>query len=114
MALKDCGSALLACAALLALTACSMTLGVKGQLADGSETFTGTATGGSSGSGTLELVSNKGRRCTGDFVYITKREGSGTFQCSDGQSGPFEFVSTGTEGTGTGTIGGKPFTFTFG
>ncbi|MER9070074.1 hypothetical protein NKH84_26490 [Mesorhizobium sp. M0902] len=91
-----------------------MTLPVKGQSSDGSETFTGSATGQIDGAGTLSIVSSKGRTCKGDFVYITNREGSGTFTCSDGQSGPFTFVSTGTRGTGSGTLGGKPFTFSFG
>lgn len=97
-----------------ALGGCAMTLAVKGQTADGSETFTGSATGYADGGGNLTIRSNRGRTCKGDFVYVTNREGSGTFTCSDGNSGPFTFVSTGTRGTGTGTIGGKAFTFTFG
>ncbi len=98
----------------LLLSACSLTLPVVGQLADGSETFTGTATGGLDGAGVLSITSSGGRTCTGSFVYVTERTGEGTFQCSDGQSGPFSFVTTGTRGTGTGTIGGKTMTFTFG
>ncbi len=91
-----------------------MTLPVKGQMASGGETFTGTATGYSDGGGTLTIVSNRGRTCSGNFVYVTSRNGEGVFQCSDGQSGPFTFVSTGVRGTGTGEIGGRLFTFTFG
>ncbi|PRH86560.1 hypothetical protein C5L14_14595 [Labrys okinawensis] len=83
-------------------------------MASGGETFTGSATGYADGGGTLQIKSNKGLPCTGNFVYETPRKGSGVFNCSNGQSGPFEFASTGTRGTGTGTIGGKPFTFTFG
>lgn len=96
------------------LAGCSMTLPVQGQLANGEETFSGSATGYSDGAGTLEIKSNKGTSCKGTFVYVTRRDGKGTFNCSNGQSGPFEFVSSGTRGTGTGTLGGKPFTFTFG
>ena len=99
---------------LVHLTACSMTLPVKGQMESGSETFTGTATGYADGGGNLTLVSSKGLSCSGDFVYVTGRTGEGTFTCSDGRSGPFSFVSTGTRGTGKGTIGGSPFTFSFG
>lgn len=105
------------CAALvgmIALGGCAMTLPVQGQAADGSETFMGSATGYADGGGTLTITSNRGRRCNGNFVYVTGRKGSGTFTCTDGKSGPFEFVSTGTRGTGTGNLGGKPFTFTFG
>jgi hypothetical protein len=98
----------------LALGGCSMTLPVTGSLEDGSETFTGSATGYMDGGGTLTLISNKGLSCTGTFVYVTRRDGKGTFNCTNGQSGPFEFVSTGTRGTGTGRIGSRPFTFSFG
>ncbi|WP_293721284.1 hypothetical protein [Stappia sp.] len=103
-----------AVSALSLLTACSMTLPVKGQANDGSETFTGSATGYADGAGTLEITSNRGRKCTGTFVYVNGRQGSGTFTCNDGASGPFEFVSTGTRGTGTGMLNGRAFTFTFG
>lgn len=96
------------------LCGCAMTLPVKGQAGDGSETFTGSATGYMDGGGSLTIASNKGRKCSGTFVYVNKREGSGTFNCDDGNSGPFTFVSTGMRGTGTGTLGGTSFTFTFG
>jgi len=99
---------------LLTLSACSLTLPVKGQLEDGKEIFTGTATGYMSGSGDLKIVSNKGTVCSGNFVYVNRRQGEGVFNCQDGRSGPFSFVSTGQQGTGTGKIGGKLFTFTFG
>lgn len=102
----------IACA--FALTGCSMTLPVQGQMETGEETFIGTATGYLDRSGVLEVTSNKGLKCSGDFVYVTSREGRGVFRCSDGRSGPFEFVSTGTRGNGTGVIGGQRFTFTFG
>lgn len=98
----------IAAVALLALAGCSMTLGVQGALSDGGETFTGSATGYLDGGGNLEIHS-KGRNCSGTFVYVNGRQGEGTFTCSDGPSGPFAFVST-----GTGHIGGKLLTFTFG
>jgi hypothetical protein len=91
-----------------------MTLAVSGQFGDGSETFTGSATGYADGAGTLTIRSSRGRVCKGEFVYTTERRGAGTFKCSDGSSGPFSFVSTGTHGTGSGTIGGRTFTFSFG
>jgi len=97
-----------------ALTGCSMTLPVRGLIQNSNETFTGTATGYTDGSGDLTLVSNMGATCTGNFVYVTRRNGEGVFQCSDGRSGPFTFVSTGSRGTGQGDLGGDRFTFTFG
>ncbi|MBX3502825.1 MAG: hypothetical protein KF889_25550 [Alphaproteobacteria bacterium] len=104
--------AITACAA--ALSACSMTLDVRGRMSDSDETFTGKATGYMDGGGTLTIYSSKGAQCSGDFVYVNRRQGAGTFVCADGRSGPFEFVSTGTRGTGQGNIGGRPFVFTFG
>lgn len=98
----------------LVLSGCSLTLPVKGVVQDSTETFTGKATGYLDGSGNLEIISNKGATCTGNFVYVTRRNGEGVFNCDDGRSGPFEFVSTGTRGTGHGNLGGKTFTFTFG
>lgn len=105
---------LLALSFILLLAACSRTASVQGAIADGSETFSGETTGYSDGSGTLSITSNRGRRCQGQWVLTTSRMGAGTFTCSDSQGGPFEFVTTGKHGTGTGTLGGKRFTFTFG
>jgi len=96
------------------LWGCSLTLPVRGQIQNSSEAFTGTATGYLDGGGNLTIVSNMGTRCTGNFVYVTTRKGEGVFKCDDGRSGPFEFVSTGTRGTGFGDLGGQRFTFTFG
>ena len=105
---------ILCAAGAMMLTGCSMTLPVQGATESGDETFTGSATGYSDGAGTLELKSSRGLTCKGTFVYTNGREGAGTFTCSNGQSGPFTFVSSGTRGTGTGRIGNRPFTFTFG
>ena len=98
----------------LVVMGCSLTLPVQGQLADGSETFSGTATGYLDGGGDLTITSDKGTVCSGTFVYVTRRNGEGVFNCQDGRSGPFSFVSTGRRGTGTGVIGGEALTFTFG
>lgn len=104
----------LALLAPLALTACAMTLPVQGSLEEGDETFSGTATGYMDGGGNLQIASTRGLSCSGTFVYVTPRAGRGTFTCTNGLSGPFEFVSTGSRGTGTGRIGDRRFTFTFG
>lgn len=106
--------AIAALAAAAALAGCSLTLPVHGTSETGDETFIGTATGYIDHSGTLQVASSRGMRCSGTFVYVTSREGRGTFQCENGQGGPFEFVSTGMQGTGTGVIAGRLFTFTFG
>ena len=100
--------------ATIVLSGCSMTLPVRGQIQNAGETFTGTATGYMNGGGNLSVVSSTGAVCKGDFVYVTRRQGEGIFTCDDGRSGPFQFVSTGTSGTGYGDLGGQRFTFTFG
>src|SRR3546814_18324623 len=92
------------------LSACSMTLPVSGLVQNSDETFSGTATGYADGGGDLKVVSNKGAVCEGSFVYVTYREGEGVFSCSDGRSGPFQFVSTGRRGTGYGNLSGENFT----
>ena len=97
-----------------ALCACSVTLPVRGQFETASEAFTGTATGRMDGAGELKVVGDRGSVCSGNFVYVTSREGQGTLTCQDGRSGPFEFVSTGMRGTGHGQLAGQRFTFTFG
>lgn len=104
-----------AVASVFFLSACSMSLPVQGVVQGTQETFTGTATGQMDGGGTLTLTSSTGVTCSGTFVYVTRRNGSGTVTCSDGRTGPFQFVSTGTRGTGQGDLGnGQKFTFTFG
>lgn len=101
-------------AATVLIQGCSMTLPVKGQLQNVPETFSGTATGYMDGGGNLKIVTSNGAVCEGNFVYVNRRQGSGVFACDDKRSGPFEFVSTGTRGTGYGSLGGERFTFTFG
>jgi hypothetical protein len=98
----------------IGLSACSLTLPVQGQVQNSDDTFTGSATGYMDGSGNLTIVSSNGAVCNGEFVYVTKRTGEGVFTCDDGRSGPFRFVSTGSRGTGQGTLGNQDFTFTFG
>ena len=96
------------------LASCSMTLPVRGNVMNSSETFTGTATGYMDGGGNLTIVTTKGATCKGNFVYVSRRDGEGVFTCDDGRTGPFSFVSTGTRGTGKGDLGGERFIFTFG
>ena len=98
----------------LALPGCSLTLPVRGHMQHSDETFTGSATGHLDGGGSLVVKTTTGASCKGTFVYVTYRQGSGTFVCDDGRTGPFNFVSTGSTGAGTGDLGGQRFTFTFG
>jgi hypothetical protein len=50
------------------------------------------------------------------WLYRRRKKGAGdgVFNCDDGRSGPITFASTGTSGTGYGTLGNERFTFTFG
>ena len=99
---------------LCALQGCSLTLPVKGVFQNSTETFTGTATGYMNGTGVLTITSSSGTVCKGNFVYETRRTGKGIFTCGDNRSGPFEFSSSGSSGTGVGDLGGQKFVFTFG
>lgn len=98
----------------MALVGCSMTLPVRGSIQNSTETFSGSATGYMDGSGILKVTSSTGVICSGSFVYVSSREGKGVFTCDDNRSGPFEFVSTGTRGTGSGDLGNERMTFIFG
>ena len=98
----------------IGLSACSLNLPLRGQFQNSDETFTGNATGDVDGSGNISLTSSNGAVCKGDFLFLTKRTGGGVFNCNDGRSGPFQFVSTGSRGTGHGSLSGQKFTFTFG
>lgn len=97
-----------------ALAACSTTLPIRGQMQGSSERFTGSAIGHMNGSGELLIVTTTGVHCSGNFDYVTPRQGSGTFICEDGRSGPFAFYSIGANATGYGTLGNERFTFTVG
>jgi len=79
-----------------------MTLPVRGSIQDSTETFSGSATGYMDGSEVLKVTSSRGVVCSGNFVYVSHREGKVVFACDAIRSGPFEFVSTGTRGTGSG------------
>lgn len=92
----------------------TLTLPVEASMQNSAERFSGTATGHMDGAGELELTSTRGEKCTGRFVYINGRQGSGTIACADGRNGAFDFVSTGSRGTGQGQISGERMTIVFG
>lgn len=96
-----------------ALSACAAR-GVEGYVEGGQEIFSGASFREIDGGGVLTVSSNRGAVCTGQFVYVRLRQGEGTFRCSDGRVGPFQFSSTGLRGTGTGHFGLRRFVFTFG
>lgn len=99
--------------AVLTLNGC-VTAAVRGKVQGSDEVFTGSATGYLNGAGNLTIYMKNGVSCAGEFVYISNRNGTGIFNCTDGKSGPFEFASTGLHGVGSGNVDGKTFTFTFG
>ncbi len=97
------------------LSGCTtLTLPVEASMQNSAERFSGTATGHMDGAGELELTSTGGEKCTGRFVYINGRQGSGTITCAGGRNGAFDFVSTGSRGTGQGEISGERMTIVFG
>ena len=96
------------------VSGCSLTLPLSGAVQNSKEKFSGTATGYWDRSGDLKIITTTGAKCAGAFVYVTFRTGEGVFNCDDGRTGPFTFVSTGRRGTGSGNLGDKNFTFIFG
>lgn len=93
----------------LGAAACT-TAPVRGSI-DGvasAETFTGTARGYVvDKSGSLTFTTSHGVNCSGRFVYLTAQSASGTFDCGDGQSGPFELARTGDKWAGSGIVGNR-------
>lgn len=96
------------------LAGCAAQHQVSGIVDGGHEVFSGQALRAPDGAGVLMVTSNRGTQCVGNYVFTEPRQGSGTFRCSDGRTGPFTFVSTGFRGTGTGLLAGRRFTFSFG
>lgn len=92
----------------------TLTLPVEASMQNSAERFYGTATGHTDGAGELQLTSTRGEKCTGRFVYTNSRQGSGTITCAGGRNGAFDFVSTGSRGTGQGEISGERMTIVFG
>ena len=52
------------------MSSCSLTLPVRGQVQNSDKKITITATGYMSGLGDLQIVSNKGTVCKGNFVLL--------------------------------------------
>ena len=111
MTLKKCAYIVVVCSI---LSACGSTMPLTGAIKDSDESFSGIATDNPDGDGNLTIISSKGASCTGNFAYVTRHQGQGVFECNDGRSGPFKFVSTGMWGTGYGQLGNSKLTFTFG
>jgi hypothetical protein len=81
----------------------------------GSETFTGTARGSViDKSGTLAFTTNTGVACSGRFVYLTDRYARGTFDCGNGQGGPFDLTRAGDRWVGSGIVGNRRVAIEFG
>lgn len=98
---------------LLGLAGCTVNLRVQGQVEGGAEVFTGTILAQLDSGGTIQITSNRGASCSGQYVTLSSREGRGTLTCSDGRTGAFTFVTVRTSGTGEGRLGNLPMTFTF-
>lgn len=99
--------------AILLLTACSTTVPVTGETADG-ERFSGTfnrRTGAYSGS--VALGSDKGAVCEGRWQLDEQRTGSAVIICNDGRTGTGELSTQEANGTLSGMLGGQPLKGSF-
>lgn len=93
---------------------CSSTVAVNGKIEDLSETFSGWATNYKDNLGYIQIASDKGTICAGNFVRTTSRTAEGVFDCSDGRSGAFRFVSTESRAAGHSLLSGHNFVFMLG
>lgn len=98
-----------------ALAGCA-SVSVFGLVGDEADLYTGTATGYLDRSGTIELKSAKGNRCSGDFAYGVGLTGQGLITCDDGQRAVIAFTGLSSmSGFGSGTSStGRPVAFTYG
>jgi S1-C subfamily serine protease len=100
----------------LAVGGCSKTVGVYGIVGSEANVFTGTSTGYSDHTGTIELQNAEGVKCIGNFVATSARSGSGSLTCSDGQRAMIQYnIITLTTGYGFGVSNsGMPVKFYYG
>jgi hypothetical protein len=102
--------------AALSVAACT-THQVRGSIdgPTGTEAFVGTAHGSVvDKSGNLTFTTNSGVVCSGRFVYLTAEAARGTFDCGNGQGGPFDLTRTGDRWVGTGIVGNRRVTIELG
>ena len=108
------GSRLLALAGAMMVAGCSLTADVVGVV--GGETFKGKSTGYGDGRGHMELQSDAGTRCMGDFAFHGSGGGAAILSCSDGRQASIQFTSL-RMGVGYGfgrTNTGSPVRFYYG
>lgn len=97
----------------LALAACSGTVPISGETADG-EQFSGTLTRRTNGLGsTLALRSDKGAVCEGQWQLDERSTGSVVIVCTDGRTGTAELWAHEGAGMMKGMLGGLPFRGSF-
>ena len=108
------GSWLLALAGAMMVAGCSLTVDVVGLV--GGETFKGKSTGYGDGRGHMELQSDAGTRCMGEFAFHGSGGGAAILSCSDGRQASIQFTSL-RMGVGYGfgtTSTGSPVRFYYG
>lgn len=108
------GSLLVALAGAMMIAGCSLTVDVVGLV--GGETFKGKSTGYGDGRGHMELQSDAGTRCMGDFAFHGSAGGAAILSCSDGRQASIQFTSLRMGvGYGFGTTNtGSPVRFYYG
>lgn len=102
----------------ITLSACSITLPVKGYTEKNNEVVTGTGTGYLTGDGTFKIISSGGLVCDGIYKYPEglSLPSVGAFKCDDGTQGDIvSTTDTGVSGYGYGMNNeGKYVQFIFG
>lgn len=99
-----------------ALAGCTASADVIGVVGASGTPYRGRAVGYQDGTGSIDMTSADGARCTGQFRYHGVSGGTARISCSDGRFGVVQFTALGmASGYGYGTANdGSPISFTYG
>ncbi|MGE0252440.1 MAG: hypothetical protein AB7G80_06805 [Dongiaceae bacterium] len=103
------------------LVGCSTTFPVTGSISRTGEKFIGTATSVLAGKSSIEMTTENGIKCSGEYeapIVWSMTEGAsfnGTVSCDDGRKGTFHGTGTSVNGQGFGKMtNGDKFQFVYG
>ncbi len=102
--------------AVVGLAGCTASADVIGSVGSSGTLYRGRAVGYQDGTGSIDMTSADGARCTGQFRYQGISGGTARISCNDGKFGIVQFTSLGmASGYGYGTANdGSPISFTYG
>jgi major membrane immunogen (membrane-anchored lipoprotein) len=103
----------ISCISALAISSCSPSAHVKGQMDTGSETFKGEIKQYKSKRGRMEIEMVESKViCDGKFTKAKSSMAKGILRCDDGRTGEYRFEGR-RDGHGFGSLDGQRFRFEF-